>query len=367
MHGAGNRTKNVRSKANKTVSENESKPAKSSRRRYIILLSLIVLVVAGWTGAWIYGRSVLADQLDLQMKAMARGGLQVSCADLSISGYPFRYEIYCRDLASLDRTGAAGSLGALNAVALIYNPWHIILEAKAPASVAEPLSGVLGEVRWETARASVKFSSASLGALDAVLEKPEASVENAVSAGVFAADKAEIHLRESPEQAGTVDGFLSVNALQLKSVPELSEAIDIRGHLQIEGGSPLLAGADFVRLVQINDGRLPVKLVLAETVIGNSRLGASGDLVVNSDGTLSGKLNMTIGNADGLLQTLEPLFPPQDNGFSIAKSIVQSLKAAETDVDGVPSITLPVAIDQGIVRVGFLTLGRIPPFFSAGS
>ncbi|WP_281926825.1 DUF2125 domain-containing protein [Roseibium album] len=349
------------------MSENESKPARSSRRRFIILLSVIVLVVAGWSGAWVYGRSVLAGQLDLQMKAMAKEGVQVSCADLSISGYPFRYEVYCKELISRDRTGAEGSLGALNAVALIYNPWHIIVEAKAPASVAEPLSGLLGEVKWETARASVKFSSASLGAFDAVLEKPEAAVENAVSAGVFAADKAEIHLRESPELAGTVDGFVSIAALQLKSVPNLTETIDLRGHLQIEGGSPLLAGADIVSLVQFNNGSLPVKLVLMETVIGKSRLGASGDLVVNGDGSMSGQLNMTIGNADGLLQTLKPLFPPQDNGFSVAQTVVQSLKATEKEVDGVPSITLPVAIDHGVVRVGFLSLGRIPPLFSAGS
>jgi len=117
----------------------------------------------------------------------------------------------------------------------------------------------------------------------------------------------------------------------------------------------------------MNDGRLPVKLVLMETVIGDSRLGASGDLVINGNGTLSGNVAVTIGNADGLLQMLKPLFPPQDNSFSLVESVVQSLKAAETDVEGVPSISLPMVIDEGIVRVGFLTLGRVPPFFSAGT
>ncbi|WP_305986690.1 DUF2125 domain-containing protein [Roseibium sp. MMSF_3544] len=349
------------------MSENQNKPAKSSRRRYIILLCIIFLVIAGWSGAWMFGRSILSDQLDQQLQAMARGGVDVSCADLSIGGYPFRYEVYCRDLVSRDQTGAAGSLGALNAVALIYNPRHIIFEAHAPASVAEPLSGLLGEMKWETARASVKFSDAALGALDAVLQKPEAAVENSVSSGLFSADKAELHLRKTPDQADAVDGFVSVDALQLKSLPEIGETIDLRGHLQVPGGAALLAGADLVTLVRMNDGRLPVKLVLMETVIGESRLGASGDLVINGNGTLSGNVAVTIGNADGLLQMLKPLFPPQDNSFSLVESVVQSLKAAETDVEGVPSITLPMVIDEGIVRVGFLTLGRVPPFFSAGT
>lgn len=351
-----------------TVPENESKPAKSpTRRRYIVLLCAIVIVAAGWSGAWYYGRSVLAGQLDLQMRSMASSGLEVSCAELAIGGYPFRYEVYCKDLASRDRFGAAGALGALNAVALIYNPRHIIFEAEAPASIAEPLSGLLGEMTWETARASIKFSDASLGALDAVVQKPEAALENAVSAGLFAAEKAEFHVRKNPDQGDAVDGFLSIDALELKSLPELTESIDLRGHVQVAAGSALLAGANLAGLVQLNDGTLPVKLVLLETVIGDSRLGAAGDLVINGDGTLSGTVNMTIGNADGLLTLLKPLFPPQNNGFSIVQSVVQSLKAGETEIDGIPSIALPVAIDQGVVRLGFLTLGQIPPLFSAGS
>ncbi|MEM8701812.1 MAG: DUF2125 domain-containing protein [Pseudomonadota bacterium] len=351
----------------KTVTEDETKPAKPSRRRYILLICAIVLVIAGWSGAWLFGRSVLADQLDTQLQALKTNGLDLSCSDLAIAGYPFRYEVYCRDLASNDRYGTKGTLGGLNAVALIYNPWHIIFEAKAPASIAEPLSGLLGEVRWDTARASVKFSSSSLGAFDAVLQKPEAAFENPVSRGLFAAEKAELHLRNAPETANAVDGFVSVDALQLKSLPEFSALIDMRSHVQVTGGAALLGGANLAGLVRQQNGRLPVKLVLFETVLGDSRVAAAGDLLINGDGTVSGNVNLTIGNADGLLELIKPLFPPQDNSFSIVSSVVQSLKGAESEVDGIPSITLPVMIDQGLIRIGFLTLGRIPPLFSAGT
>ncbi|WP_421980365.1 DUF2125 domain-containing protein [Roseibium sp.] len=350
-----------------TVSEHETKPSKPTRRRYILLMCVIGLVIAGWSGAWFFGRSVLADQLDTQLQAMKINGLDISCSDLAIAGYPFRYEVYCRDLASNDRYGTKGSLGGLNAVALIYNPWHIIFEAKAPASIAEPLSGLLGEMSWDTARASVKFSSSALGAFDAVLSNPEAAFENPLSRGLFAADKAELHLRNTPETADAVDGFVSVDALQLKSLPEFGATIDMRAHVQVTGGAALLAGSNLALLVRQREGRLPVKLVLFETVLGDSRVNAAGDLAINGDGTVSGKLDLTIGNADGLLDLVQPMFPPQDNSFSLVRSVVQSLKGAETQVDGQPSITLPVAIDQGVIRIGFLTLGRIPPLFSAGT
>jgi len=351
----------------KAVSDHENKPSKPSRRRFILLICAIALVIAGWSGAWFFGRSVLAEELDTQLQVLKTNGLELSCSDLAIAGYPFRYEVYCRDLASNDRYGTKGSLQGLNAVALIYNPWHIIFEAKSPASIIEPLGGLLGEMRWDTARASVKFSSTALGAFDAVLSKPEAAFENPVSRGLFAAEKAEFHLRNTPETANTVDGFVSIDAMQLKSLPEFGGLIDMRAHVQLTGGSALLAGANLARLVQQHNGSLPVRLVLFETVLGDSHVNAAGDLLINGDGTVSANINLTIGNADGLLDLIKPLFPPQDNSFSIVSSVVQSLKGAESEVDGVPSITLPVAIDQGLIRIGFLTLGRIPPLFSAGT
>ncbi|MES0885001.1 DUF2125 domain-containing protein [Roseibium sp. SCP14] len=348
------------------MSTTASKPTKSSKRRYILLLSVIVLVIAGWSAAWLYGRSVLADQLDRQMNNLAQSGLELTCTDLTIAGYPFRYEVSCQEMQSLDRAGTSSSLEALRAIALIYNPWHVILEAKAPILMEAPLAGFNGEMTWETARASVKFSREALGDLDAVIRKPEVAFENILTNGLISSDKAEIHLRTAPEQADALDGFATIDALNLQSVSNLQETIDLRGHVQISGGTAMLAGADLVTLVRINNGELPVRLVLFEAVIGESRIGANGDLLVNGDGTLSGTLNLTLGNAEQLLQILKPLFPPQNNAFGLVEGVIKSLKSAETQVDGIPTISLPVAIERGVVRVGFLPLGQIPPLFAAG-
>ncbi|MEM9634425.1 MAG: DUF2125 domain-containing protein [Pseudomonadota bacterium] len=344
-----------------------SKPTKSSKRRYILLLSVIVIVIAGWSAAWFFGRSVLADQLDRQMSNLAQNGFELTCADLSIAGYPFRYEVACQEMQSLDRAGTSSSLQSLRAVALIYNPWHVILEAKAPILMTAPIAAFTGEMTWETARASVKFSQESLGDLDAVIRKPEFAFENVVTNGLISSEKAEIHLRTAPNSDDALDGFATIDALNLQSVSNLQETIDLRGHVQISSGAAMLAGADLVTLVQANNGELPVRLVLFEAAIGESRVGANGDLLVNGDGTLSGTLNLTLGNAEQLLQTLKPLFPPQNNAFGLVEGVVKSLKSAETQVDGIPTISLPVAIERGVVRVGFLPLGQIPPLFAAGT
>ncbi|MCV0429725.1 MAG: DUF2125 domain-containing protein [Roseibium sp.] len=348
------------------MSKSPNAQTKSSKRRYILLLSAIVLVIAGWSAAWFYGRSVLAEELDGQMRTLAQNGLDISCADLTIAGYPFRYEVSCRNMRSLDRAGTSGSLQSLNAVALIYNPRHIIFEAEAPAVVDAPLSGAAGEVSWETARASVKFSQEALGDVDLVFQKPEAALEDTVSAGVFAAEKAEIHLRSAPDQADALDGFLSVDGLQLQSIPQLQDSVDFRGHVQISGGTALLAGLDLVSLVRINGGELPVKLVLLEASLGDGSLGANGDLMVGGDGTLSGSINVTLANADDLLRALKPLFPPNDSSFSVVEGVINSLKSAGEGSGDSSTVSVPVVLDRGLIKIGFLTLGQIPPLFSAG-
>ncbi|KZM51132.1 DUF2125 domain-containing protein [Labrenzia sp. OB1] len=341
------------------------KSTKSTKRRYIFLLAAVVLVTAGWSAAWVYGRSVLADQLDLQLTRMAGAGLVVSCADLAIRGYPFRYEVSCTDMRSRDRDGTAASLGGLHAVALVYNPRHVIFEAKTPAALISPMTGVSGNIAWETGRASLKFRENALGELNAVVRKPEAAIENAVSAGVFSAEKAEVHIREAPDLAGALDGYVSIDALKLVSLPDLLDTVDLRGSIRIVGGTVLLAGADLATLVRMNGEDLPVRLDLLEASMGSSSVSSSGEILVHGDGTLSGSVALTLGNATALLQSLKPLFPPKDQTFALLESFIGSLKTAQS-ADGVALITLPVKIDRGAASVGFMPLGRIPALFPAG-
>ncbi|TYC52583.1 DUF2125 domain-containing protein [Rhodobacterales bacterium] len=351
----------------RTVSEEiENRPKPRSRRKYILLLSAVVVVFVAWTAFWFYGRSVLADQLDVQLARLGDNGIDISCSDLSIAGYPFRYEVACRDMISADRTGATGTVGALNAVALIYNPWHVIFEAKSPAAVDLPLNGLAADVNFETARASVKFSQNRLNELDAVIVKPEASFENPFTSALMGAEKTEVHLRSMPDGPETLEGYLAVNALKLRSLPVFDKAVDLTMQLQLPGGADLLRGAPLPALVMAADGALPVRLVLLEALLGHSRVAASGDLIVNGDGTLSGKVDLMLGNAAALLADIKPLLPKRDNTAQLLESIVTSLDANATEVDGRRTITLPMVIERGAARIGFLPLGRLPPLFQTG-
>ncbi|WP_420413013.1 DUF2125 domain-containing protein [Roseibium sp.] len=339
----------------------------SSKRKYLLLLAAILLVAAGWSGAWAYGRSVLASQIDQKLAQVSDLGTEVNCRDLDIGGYPFRYEIYCKDLRAADLSGAESSVAGLNAVALVYNPWHVILEAKTPAAVSVPLKGFAGELSWETAWASAKYSMDSLGDVDVVLTQPELNFQNPLASGRAGSAKAELHLRASPDETGAVDGFVSIDGLTSELMPSLASPVDTRFHVRVRDAAPLLAGADLRWIIQELGGELPVRLELAEIAMGMSRFGASGDLTVNGAGALSGTLTLTLVQPDGFLKTIQPLFPAGSNEFSILESLLTSLKPTGTDHRGDPAIEFPLILDHGLMRVGFITLGRIPPLFQAGS
>jgi hypothetical protein len=339
----------------------------SAKRKYILLLAAIIVVAAGWSGAWAYGRSVLASQLDQQIAQLSEMGTDINCADLGIGGFPFRYEVHCTDLRTSDRVGTQSALAGLNAVALVYNPMHVILEAQTPAVLNAPLTGLTGELSWETARASAKYSTMSLGDVDMVLTQPQLTFQNPVVSGLATSDKAEFHLRMAPDDSGAVDGYLSIDGLILDVMPSLTNPVNSRMHVRVLNGAPLLSGADLRWLIQENGGELPLRLELAEIVMGKSRFGARGDLKINSAGALSGTVTMTLVQPGDFLTAIRPLFPAGSNEFSILDSMLTSLQPTGTDHLGDPAIEIPLILDQGLMRIGFITLGRIPPLFQAGS
>ena len=318
----------------------------SSKNKYIYLLIAIGVVVAGWTGAWFYGRSLVSDQIAQQMARLSASGVRVSCGDLGVFGYPFRYEVRCQDLQTRDRFGAEGKLGSLDAVALIYNPFHIILEADAPAAFGNPVMGLTGELSWETARASVKYTQEALGDVDVVLARPEFVFEGAYTSGVAASEKTELHLRNVPDLPAGIDGYVSIDALRLETLPQLDVPLDTKLHLRLENGSPILSGVSLPQLIQMTGGPLPVQLVFAEIKADASRLGAAGDLVVNENGTLSGKVTLTLSNPDQAIALLKPLMPPQNNGVAVAEGLLTSMKPTAEDSAGNPAIEVPLIIDQ---------------------
>lgn len=326
---------------------------KNLKVRYIVLAAVVILVAAGWSGGWLFFRQQLDKQIDLQLQAANGSGATIACADRGIAGYPFRFEVNCDKPVAAAASGTRFSLDGLNAVALVYNPWHIIFEADGPATLSDPLSGQTLSTDWSSARSSVIFSDQGARQFDAVVENITGSVSGPVPAGLNVA-KAELHIRPVPEQAEAVEAFFSADGVSLPSNGSGENAPDMRLHIRLENGAALLSGVPFHALPRNGDGSLPFELMLFSLSSGNSDISAGGKLRLTASGTVSGKLDVRVKGIREAGNLLAGFFP---EGSTIPESLQGIAIALGTPEAGADSIRLPVTIDNGQLKVGIVPLG----------
>src|SRR5688500_12978777 len=100
--------------------------------RKFLLLAIAVLIVAGaWSGAWLYG----AGQIRAAAASLAGNGDQsdpkITCGQLNVSGFPFRFDIECADVTMLSGDTMT-TLAGFKATLLAYNPTQAKLSWLGP-------------------------------------------------------------------------------------------------------------------------------------------------------------------------------------------------------------------------------------------
>lgn len=328
------------------------KPA--SRRGYILLATLVVLVVALWSGYWSIARGMVADLFaSVRMAARAEGG-EIACTGQNLGGYPFRLELSCQPLSVAGARGERASFEAFRAVALAYNPWHVIVEADSPVAVEG--NGLVAGLKagWTTARASLRLGTAALDRSDVEIVAPVVSLADDTVAG--SAALANLHLRRSPDTAEDAEAALRLDALAL---PGTAAPVDVLANVRLAGGAALLApgGADPLALLK-REGALTVRdLRLAS---GGVTLSATGSLWLDEAGRLNGTLPLTVAGAAGLPPLLAPFFP---EGSTVPTTLAGALAALgqPATLNEAPAVTVPLAFAGGTARVGFIPLGTLPP------
>lgn len=344
-------------------SDNTKKP---NNRKYILLLVGVTLVIAAWSSAWFYGQTFVSDEIDAQIQQLSKQGLEVTCADRRVAGYPFRFEISCNDMLLKDKWSRELAVSALDAVTLVYNPRHVIFEAESPAKLAIPHLETDAQIDWASARASIKASLTGLSTLDAIAENVSLETSFNKNLRQLFASKLEVHLREAPNTEGLLETFITIDQLGFQNTTKPEEAIDLRAYTKIQNGMDLLAGSNIPLLVQANEGALPVKLMLFEAVYGQSKISTTGDITINGNGTLSGRLDTSIENANALLPLLEKLEFRDQQTRALIEGFLKSVSSSSTESGSTNQPSIPIIIDEGLLRVGFLPIGYVPPLFSAG-
>lgn len=146
------------------------KEQKPTPRPWRMLLPLLVVLVlaAAWSVYWLVAASAARNTFDERMAFATERGQRLDCASEDWGGYPFRFEFTCDKPVVTDKALGVLSSGRLRAVAMAYNPWHVLLLVDGP-TIFTPAGRPPLTLDHHTILTSLQFAD---GASD-----PEVSVE----------------------------------------------------------------------------------------------------------------------------------------------------------------------------------------------
>lgn len=318
-------------------------------RRFFWLGTAIVVAIALYTAGWFYAADRVADEVRNSLAAFSRsGGNRAVCEAPSVRGYPFRMGVFC-DATYFERAsaGLSFSTGPFRSAAQIYAPRRAVAEADSPARLLLPGLVPL-DLTWGGLRASARLSwplperlSVEATQLRAVADMP-----NVVGPLAFTADSAELHMRPVDADLDIALRFRAFETGRLLlpqgQLPALTGFADLSladGTAMLREGVRDLRGATFeVRRVEISSAE-------------GARLTATGTAAIDENGLIDADLRVGTTDAGTLADIVSAAFP---EAGGIASAI-----AALSALGSTPE--LPLVIQKGRARLGFIDLGTIPP------
>jgi hypothetical protein len=348
------------------MSDDAAPPRPRSRFWLFAPFTVVGLVIVAWCAAWFVIRGRTVDELDAWLAREAAAGRQWTCADRRVGGFPFRIELDCATV-TLRRGELAAEAGALQAVAQIYRPRHIIANLAGPLRVVE--GGLVTQARWRLLESSIRTGQSGLRQLAVVMEGGAVEVAGATPEPVrAAADRVEIYARPSPSQAdASVDlvaraAGAAVPALDalLGSPEPASLELQARATQGLRvSGQPLL---EEIERWRTSGGALDV--VLLKIATGNGRLETRGRLSLDEERRVQGQLD---GAAQGLDAVMRRFMGEGRAGLAAGLLGALAGRAAPRQPEATPGLQPlpPVRFENGRVFLGPLPIpgARLPPLY----
>ena len=282
-------------------------PAPRPRRRIGLFLPYILLaaIVLAWTAAWFFIRGKAESEMDAWLAREAQAGRQWTCADRSITGFPFRLELRCASVR-FARSDSRFTLGPITVVVQVYDPRHAVLEAAGPFHVEQ--GDLIGDVTWTSLEASFHAASNGFSRVSLVVDAPKGSVQSPDPGPVdFAAQHLELHARPTPgrfESEGAIDVSLRLAKAAVPRLDALSgsaDPADIDLDTTIERANVLRTGTVARELEKWRqaDGRLDVNRI--SIAKGERRLQAKGAVGLDGEHRPEGRFDIRAAGLEALV------------------------------------------------------------------
>jgi len=377
-------------------------PRHSRLRTILALLAIAIIVAIGWAWGWYYAASIADRALSGWIDREAALGRIYACGSQSIGGFPFRIVTRCDKAAArfnsnhppfdVRATGVTFS-------AELYRPTLLRGEITGPVTLADPGQPPVFVVNWSRGRLSLFGLPPEPEQISVDLQKPRLDRVAGPGAGmIFQADSADVDGRIIEGTARNnpvieITGHFAA-AMAPSFHPLLAEPLqgDIDAVLRgFKDFSPKPWPALF-RDMQASGGGIDIKSLRIER--SDAIIVGSGQLTVNEHGKLDGVINVAVAGLDNIvpllgidqligqgidrltggsgspaqgLGALDRLVPGLSNivrdqtNSGLADNIKKM--GEPTEIDKKPAVALPLRVADGVIFVGIIPVGVVPPLF----
>jgi hypothetical protein len=319
------------------------------------------VLIAGWSGGWVWARGQTAARMDGAVQALGRAGYEVSWARRQIGGYPFRMDVTLTDAHVREPSGWALEAPRIEGEAFMHAITSWLIAAPDGITFVRPLGGPVA-VKGQVIRASLTHPNArppsfSFEGVKLVFTPQPGAQPFALTT----ADRVELHLRAGPDDEGGV--FVRVD----NGKAGLSGLF-----ARVAGGKPIsivwnstlskmsaFAGHDWpaaVRHWSDAGGRMTVRQ--AGVTAGDAVIGAnSGTLGAGADGRLTGALQVTLRQAPRGLAALGETGVIAPESAQAATVVAQARQGAGDTAEAT------INFQAGRTTLGPVALGPAPKVY----
>lgn len=338
-------------------------------RRITLLIAVIALAAAGWSGWWGFGASSKRAAVEDWLADRVADGW-VAEADVSVAGYPNRFDMTVADLTLADPpAGWAWSAPVFRTYMLAYQPQRIIAEWPGEHVLSTP--GARLTASAETLRASAAFLPTPALEIERAVLEAEALELAGDAAAPWTAGLAQgqLALRRSEEERGRDNAYdVSLQAGGLRPPEALAQLFGAAAEeglpetLQTLDLDATVAFAEPLdrRALEQSDLRLQVLWLRgAEAAWGPLRLQGSGRLDIDPEGVPEGRIDVEAREWRALLAAARA-------GGALSPEIAAALEAglgliaAISSSDG--ALSAPLRFSGGGMFLGPIPLGPAPRF-----
>jgi hypothetical protein len=324
------------------------------------LLVLLLLGTGLWWGYWFVGSTAVRNGVEQALADAASRGVIVQTPDVSVSGFPNRFDLTVEGVDFLDpATGTGWQAPFFQVFAMTWKPWHIIAVMPPEQVVILPDEAVT--VASQGLRASARARpSTDLPLAMAVVESGALSIRSdrgwnleagrsVLSLGAAAGGGNAYDLSLDIAALAPDPGFLLQLAPDGSLPPEL-EVIRLRATATLTAPLDRHAGATRPRIAAVD---------LTDALIGWGALSASakGSIAPDDQGLAAGRIDFTVTNWRRIMPILVASGSVRPELAPTVEKMLESLAELSGDAE---VLELPLVLEKGWMTLGPLPLGPAP-------